>query len=160
MNELNKLLKNIMEVAEKNISNDDKHKIISELWTEYYKLSSELDIELEEELNINSLLETYSFVVKQDAIKKEIDYDLLFETKDKIKNNSGITEIEAINMLNWTVENTKENLSTVLSQLAKDPSSDTLAGFCQVSQSLTLKPLESIGVKVTKNNVTDCLKKC
>ena len=154
MEELNQMLSLIMEIADKDIDNDQKHKLISELWTNYYKLASLLNVELDE--NVSLLLENSSFIVKQDSIKKEIDYELLNETIKKIKNNWGIAEEEAINLLNWTIENTKSNLSTILNQLGRDVESDSLSGFCEVAQALTLMPLENIGIKVTKNNATDC----
>jgi len=156
MDELNEILTTITIIAKKNINNNEKHKLLSSLWTKYYKLSNKLNIELEEAENISYSLETTSFKVKQDSIKKDIDYILLNETIKKIKNNCGITETEAINLLNWTVENTKQNLSTVLSQLGKNVESDTLAGFCEIAQALTLIPLENIGIKVTKNNANTC----
>lgn len=154
MNDLKEILDLIMEIANKDISNSEKHKLLSELWTNYYKLANKLNIELDD--NISLLLENVSFIIKQDSIKKEINCELLNKTIEKIKNNCGITEDETINLLNWTIENTKSNLSTILNQLGKEVESDSLASFCEVAQALTLMPLENIGIKVTKNNASNC----
>lgn len=158
MEELKNLLNLIIDIANKDMSDIEKHKLLSDLWTKYYKLSNKLNIELDEEYNLSLLLEQSSFIVKQNSIKKEIDYDLLDESIQRIKNNNGISEHEAINILNWTVENTKDNLSTILKYLGKDIESDSLASFCEVAQATTLMPLEKIGIKVTKNNASDSFK--
>lgn len=158
MEELKNLLNLIIDIANKDMSDIEKHKLLSDLWTKYYKLSNKLNIELDEEYNLSLLLEQSSFIVKQNSIKKEIDYDLLDESIQRIKNNNGISEHEAINILNWTVENTKDNLSTILKYLGKDIESDSLASFCEVAQATTLIPLEKIGIKVTKNNASDSFK--
>lgn len=155
MEELKNLLNLIIDVANKDISDSEKHKLLSDLWTRYYKLSNKLNIELDEEYNVSLLLEQSSFIIKQNSIKKEIDYDLLDKSIQRIKNNEGISENEAINILNWTVENTKDNLSTILKYLGKDVESDSLASFCEIAQATTLIPLEKIGIKVTKNKASD-----
>ena len=154
MEELKNLLNLIIDVANKDISDNEKHKFLANLWTKYYKLSNKLNIELDEEYNVTLLLEQSSFIVKQNSIKKEIDYELLDKSIQKIKNNEAIKENEAINILNWTIENTKDNLSTILKYLGKNVESDSLASFCEVAQATTLIPLEKIGIKITKNNAT------
>lgn len=154
MDDLKEILNLIIEIADKDMNNSEKHKLLSKLWTNYYKLANKLNIKIDDSISL--LLENASFIIKQDSIKKEINYELLNRTIKKIMNNCGITEDEAINLLNWTIENTKSNLSTVLKQLGKDVESDSLSGFCEVSQALTLMPLENIGIKVTKNSASNC----
>lgn len=158
MEELKEILNSIIDVSSKNLDNKKKHNLLKELWTRYYKLANKLNIELIEEYNLSLILEQESFIVKQDSIKKGIDYELLNKSIEKIKNNCEISELEAINILNWSVENTKDNLSTVLKQLGKNVESDSLSSFCEISQAISLIPLENIGIKVTKNKASECFK--
>lgn len=155
MDELNEILNTLLKLENLEI-NEEKHNKMADLWTRYYKLSSMLNIKGENEELINIILENSSFIVKQDTVEKDINDDLLNETIKKIKNNCGISQLEAINLLNWTIMNTKNNLSPILRQLGKNVESDSLSGFCEVSQALTLMPLENIGLEVTKNNATNC----
>lgn len=155
MDELNEILNTLIKLENLEI-NEEKHIKMADLWTRYYKISNLLNIKGENEELINIILENSSFIVKQDTVEKDINYELLDETIKKIKNNCGISELEAINLLNWTISNAKNNLSPILRQLGKNIESDSLSGFCEVSQALTLMPLENIGLNVTKNNATNC----
>lgn len=154
MEELKKLLNLILEVSNQNINNEEKHNLMANLWTKFYKLSNDLDIKLDEEYNVSLLVEQSSFILNQNLIKKDIDYNLLNESITKIENNTPILENEAINILNWTVLNAKENLKEILKCLGKDIN-DSLSGFCEITQAISLIPLENIGIKVTKNTAKD-----
>lgn len=156
MEKLAKILNLILETSEKNIDNDEKHNLLSELWTKYYKLAKELNVSTNEAYNINLITEENSFIVNQESVNNIMNYEMLSNSVDKIKNNIPLSLEEAKNILNWTVFNTKRNLSTILNSLNLDVNKCSLTGFCEVSQALSLMPLESIGLNVTKNRAQDC----
>ena len=52
MEELRNILENIAEIANSEMSKDQKHSSFSYLWTKYHKLSNQLNIDLDEAHNL------------------------------------------------------------------------------------------------------------
>lgn len=159
MEELNRILENMAELAHnEELSRDQKHYSYAYLWTRYHKLSQQLGIDMQEGHNMMVILKNATFVINQDTIKKEVDISCFERVINALNNNSGISEYDAINVLNWTVNNTLENLDSILNQLNINVWTDSLDGYCEIAQAISLIPLERLGLKVTKNNATDCFK--
>jgi len=156
--ELRNILNNIVEVANSNLSKDEKHTSYSNLWTRYHKLSNQLNIDLDEAHNLMLVLKNDSYAVNQLTIAKPVDGQCFNRLIDALDNNSGISVNDALNILNWTINNTLMNLAPILKQLGINAWNDGLDGYCEIAQAISLIPLERLGLKVTKNNATDCFK--
>ena len=93
------------------------------------------------------------YLVDQKPERFEIDEDLLTTNIDV---SQGLTEDEAIELLKWTSNNTRDNLN--ISNKMRNSSADvydndSLGGSCGFSQFSTLYPLKQLGLKVTINNI-------
>ena len=156
MNELNKYLESIRKLYNSNLSNSEKSSKLSTLWTDYYKKSHELGIDLDEAYNLYLLGENESYII--DAIP--LNYDIsdleiticINKLKEALKYKTGITKEEAFTILKWDILNARRGFKTLGINMEKD----SLNGFCELGQALTIMPLENIGLKVTKNKAKDC----
>ena len=70
MNELNKYLESIRKLYNSNLSNSEKSSKLSTLWTDYYKKSHELGIDLDEAYNLYLLGENESYIIEWKPKKK------------------------------------------------------------------------------------------
>lgn len=57
MEELRKILNSIMDISEKDINKEEKSKILVHLWTNYYKLSQDLNLDLSDTYFLSLALE-------------------------------------------------------------------------------------------------------
>ena len=146
--ELNKILDKIEEIYYSGNA-VNSHKELSLLWTKYYQLSSSYNIELERAYNLYLIGESESYI-----LNTNINYKPSLETPteiiEKLKNNQNksLTIKEANSLLTWVVNRTWKNLS----HLGIDITCNSLNGFCEIAQVCSLYILESLGLKVTKNN--------
>ena len=158
--ELKEVLDKIIEVYNTCNDNDKKHQLASKLWTSYYKLSKESNIVLDEAYNLYLMLESESYIINQPPITKEVDNDKLTNSLNKlrqvIKDNknsliSGISEDDVKTLLNWDIKNTRDDLKS----LGINIENNSLNGFCELTQALSLMPLENEGLKTTINKAKD-----
>ena len=86
----------------------------------------------------------------------------LFDIDEKELNNidikKGLTQKQAIELLKWTVNNTRNNLN--LNEESLNGTGDiygnsSLNSYCGLSQFSSLYPLEKLGLKVTVNNTIE-----
>lgn len=156
MEQITEILNQLIELYNKDLSNDLKHSAGQQLWTKYYKICKDKNIQSSEGYNISLMLESESYIISQKPIRKEIDYYKLKSAINHLKevnyNNSlgledGISIEEAIVILDWTVENTRENIQ----KLGIDIDNNSLNGYCEIAQKSSLLPLEELGLSVTKN---------
>ena len=73
MKEIGNVLNQLIELYNSGKNNDEKHELGSKLWTEYYKLSKEKDISLDEGYQLYLMLENESYIIEQKPVRKEID---------------------------------------------------------------------------------------
>lgn len=155
MEEARKILNELIELYNTDISNEEKHKLGSILWTNYYKLCSENNFTLSEGYNLYLMLENESYIIDQKPVRKSIDKNELNvaigDLKNAFGNYGGITYDQALIILDWVVENTRRNFE--LMGIFID--NNSLNGFCEIGQALSLMPLENLGLKVTKNTARD-----
>ena len=153
METLKEILEKIMNVYDENLSNDEKHGLLSILWTKYYKLSEKLGIKLDDAYNLYLLGENESYIIYQEPERKVIDKDLLEETINHYNNtNEGLTDEEIKVLLNYVVENARSQFESMGINLK----TSSLNGLCELGQVLTIMPLEKLGLKVTKNSANLC----
>lgn len=95
------------------------------------------------------------YMVEQVPERFEIDNQILGE----INVTDGLTTEQAIELLKWTVNNTRDNLiiESMNSGNKKEDvyGNSSLMGTCGFSQFSTLYPLQKLGLEVTINNVGD-----
>jgi hypothetical protein len=95
------------------------------------------------------------YMVEQLPEKFEIDENLLSE----INVTEGLTINQALELLKWTVNNTRNNLIIEGNNRMGIPEdvygNSCLGGACGFSQFSTLYPLQQLGFEVTINNVGD-----
>lgn len=160
MDELNKILIEIMDVYESDLDNDNKYNRVSELWTRYYKRSFELGKELDFAKQIYLLCENECYKINEKPIIKNIDSNKVKEIVSKLKDvlekrkigiDVGISREEAIYLLDWAVNNARLSLQS----FGINIENNSLNGFCEIVQALTIMPFENCGVKVTKNRASD-----
>lgn len=161
MEMLKEILNTIMNVYNEDFDNDDndkKHQLLSTLWTRYYKLSEKLNIKLDEAYNLYLIGENESYIIYQEPERKKIDekkLQIALNHYNKIKNNGfkeGLTDEEIKILLEYSVENTR----IAFDNLGINVKTNSLNGFCELGQALTIMPLEKLGLEVTKNSATKC----
>ena len=158
MEVLKEILERIMDVYDDNLANDEKHQLLSTLWTKYYKLSEKLNIKLDNAYNLYLLGENESYIIYQEPERKAIDKDLLEEAINHYKNiknnntNEGLTLEEIKILLDYVVEYARSKFES----LGINLKISSLNGLCELGQNLTIMSLEKLGLKVTKNSADVC----
>ena len=137
-----------------NYKGKNKHEYVSKLYTEYSKLCYELPEDRSLMFDIFGILND-SYIIESTPVLKEVDMDKfagVVKHLEEIRNGShdGLSEEEVEILLDWTVMNTRNNLSK-----ENDILNDSLGGSCGFGQSSSLFPLEDLGLRTTVNNVTD-----
>lgn len=158
MEEARKILNQLIELYNTDVSNDKKHELGSVLWTNYYKVCNENNITLSEGYNLYLMLENESYIIDQKPIRKTINNEELSYVVDKLNRVlnddfllDGINYDEAFMILDWTVENTRRNFES----MGIFVDNNSLNGFCEIGQAISLMPLEKLGLRVTKNTASD-----
>ena len=155
---LEEILNTIMNVYNEDLDNDKKHRLLSTLWTRYYKLSEKLNIKLDEAYNLYLIGENESYIIYQEPERKKIDKEKLQQTLNhykEIKNNGfkeGLSDEEIKILLDYSVENARK----AFDNLGINVKTNSLNGLCELGQALTIMPLENLGLEVTKNTATTC----
>ncbi len=158
---LEKILKEIIEVYDNNTDNDIRHNLASLLWTEYYKISRKENRTLDEAYNLYMMLENESYIINQKPDFKKINDEEIIKSIDELKlvlekNNDmfkhGISNECANTILKWIVYNTRNNFKKIGVNLENN----SLNGYCEIGQLISILPLEKLGLKVTKNQANIC----
>ena len=153
MEELNKILDKIEDIYYNFDGNElDKSNYLTALWTEYYKLSDKLDLEPTRAYNLYLMGENESYIIDAKPTKKEINITSLEEALNNYKNNNYLTHKEVKLILDSVINFTW----SMLERLAVNLDNSSLNGYCELAQALSLLPLESINLKVTKNRANKC----
>lgn len=91
------------------------------------------------------------YLVEQNPARFEIDNQII----DSINLAEGLTMEQAMELLKWTVNNTRENIN--ISKKSKSQTdvyeNDSLTGWCGFSQFSSLYPLQKLGFNITINNI-------
>lgn len=148
---LNNILLGIMEVYNQDLPNDKKHQVLSDLWTKYYKLSEKTGIKLDFAYQLYLIGESESYIINEEPERFVVDKDELDKAINHLEEGNGLTLDEIETLLQASVENARSNFAN----LGIDVKTNSLNGFCELGQALTLMPLESLGLKVTKNTAKE-----
>lgn len=148
---LNKILLAIMDVYNEDMDNDKKHEVLSKLWTDYYKLSEKYNIKLDFAYQLYLIGESESYIIKEEPKRFVIDEIRLDEAIDSLKKGNDLTDEEIEILLQASVMNARCGFET----LGIDIKNNSLNGFCELGQALSLMPLENIGLEVTKNSASE-----
>lgn len=160
MDELNKILVEIMGVYQSDLDNNDKYGKVAFLWTRYYKRSFELGIDLDLAKQIYLLCENECYKIDEKPSIKNVDIDKVklvvsklgdVLEKGKLGIKAGISRDEAICLLDWAVNNVRLSLRS----FGIDIFNNSLNGFCEIAQALSIRPFENLGLIVTKNRAQD-----
>lgn len=148
---LNNILLGIMDVYNEDLPNDKKHQVLSDLWTKYYKLSEKTGIKLDFAYQLYLIGESESYIINQEPERFVVDKDELNIAINHLEEGNGLTIEEIEILLQASVENARSNFAN----LGIDVKTNSLNGFCELGQALTLMPLENLGLKVTKNSAKE-----
>lgn len=146
----------IMDIAKSKVDDKEKRNILSGLLAKYYKYCYDNGIEnCDSEVYDKGFndLGNYSYIFECRPDIFNVDeaktLNAVNHLKEALENNRGISEEEAKQLLDWSVQKAR----TILD---KDCyfgiMEDSLEGLCGISQMLTLAPFLEIGAKVTINN--------
>lgn len=148
---LNKILLAIMDVYNEDMDNDKKHEVLSKLWTDYYKLSEKYNIKLDFAYQLYLIGESESYIIDEEPKRFVIDESRLDEAIDSFQKGNDLTDEEIEILLQASVMNARRGFET----LGIDIKNNSLNGFCELGQALSLMPLENIGLEVTKNSASE-----
>jgi len=159
MKENKEYLNLINKIANQNIPN--KHNVLSEILTKYYKNCYENNIKPTIdifELGPKSyIIESTPLIIEINDIEAE---NAFLHLKEVIQNNEqelidGISLEEANIILNWVIQNARKSLSKHNAQFTKIDFLDApLTGVCGYAQSLTLLPFIELNLEITINNAS------
>lgn len=138
MKESEKILNEINKTCDEQLPEELKKHILGNLWNLYKSKKEET---MDEEYII-------------DAIPKfeKPDMYLVHKAIENLKNNEkGISLQETKIILDWCIYNNR----LTLSKLGVNNTTNSYDGYCELSQLLTIYPLEQLGLKVTKNTAND-----
>ena len=133
---LNEYLDEIEKVSKEKTDDRLKTIIIGRYWGGYLKQKELQGIGQNNQLYIND--------TKLNVRKVSIDN--LASSIERLKNKN-LKEEDISNILDWVISNLYEQLK----KISIDMNLNTLDGFCELSQLITIYPLEELGLKVTKN---------
>lgn len=95
------------------------------------------------------------FTIDQKPTLHQIDEESLFS----LNPNEGLTKQQAIELLKWTVNNTRQNIDKSINDRKNEQDSvydnSSLTGWCGFSQFSSLYPLSEMGLKITVNNISE-----
>ena len=141
MMSLDKILEEIEKVSNEYLEDNYKRYIINNLYNLYDERRETIGIT--ENSNI--------YIIDETPLIMDIDYRRVRDIVSNYKINNYMTMEEAQYVLNWTVQNTRK----FLSELGINIKGNSLDGYCELSQFITLYPLEKMGFKITKNKANN-----
>lgn len=150
------VLEKIRNIYEGNLDDSIKREKISNLWLEYYKLRDNSNVFMDE---IEKSYSEYYFI-SQDPKYENVGMDKVREAiihlEEVISNNNGkldgITMEEVKIILDCIIYKVRRNYVT----LGVDIFNNSLNGYSDLGQSLSIGAFEELGLKVTKNSASKC----
>lgn len=145
-----------------NLNNDQKYKEVVKLWNEFYSLCNKKNIYLDEVEDLRMMFENECYSINQEPKyvgfnKNEVNdsfshlNEVLFNNKNGLVD--GIYLDEANILLDYVVFKVRE----IFGRLGVDIKSNSLNGYCELGQSLSIRFFDELGLKVTKNSASDLM---
>lgn len=157
---LNNILDSIEKYYYSDLDNHSKSLIISEKWSEYFKLSYQFKITIPRAYDLFLLGENNCFIVDANVKifdicnQKVIDSVVILKSileRRKNGENVGISYDYVLVLLEWAISNTRKQIAS----LGVDLNNSSFNGFCDLAQISSLVPFENMGLVVTKNSIED-----
>ena len=137
MMNLDQILEEIEKVSNENLEDKYKKHIIGNLYSLYYERCEMMGI-----TEGNN-----EFIIDYEPETNIVDYTKVRDIVNYYKKNKYMSIDQANYLLNWATHNTRR----FISELGINIIGNSLDGFCELAQFVTLYPLEKMGFKVTKN---------
>ena len=137
MMNLDQILEEIKKVSNENLEDKYKKHIIGNLYSLYYERCEMMGI-----TEGNN-----EFIIDYEPETNIVDYTKVRDIVNYYKKNKYMSIDQANYLLDWTTHNTRR----FISELGININGNSLDGFCELAQFVTLYPLEKMGFKVTKN---------
>lgn len=148
MEELEKVLDEIESIYDTMTASNEKHENLERLWTSYYQMLKRKNIESDRGYQLYLLGENESFITEARYKIPVIEQEKLKEVLVKIENDSfPLTEEEMQLLLNQAVSYARR----IIGGFGISVEENSLNGFCEIGQALTIMPFEERNFKVTKN---------
>lgn len=137
MMNLDEILDEIEKVSKEHLEDDYKRHIIENLYTLYYERCEMIGI-----TEGNN-----QFIIESEPETGIIDYEKVRDIVNYYKKHKYMSMDQANYLLDWTTHNTRR----FISELGINIKDNSLDGFCELAQFVTLYPLEKMGFKIGKN---------
>jgi len=162
MEEVREVLDKIKNIYFSNLDNDNKYNEVVKLWNEFYKLCNKKNIYLEEVEDLRMLFEHECYSIYQEPKYEILDNDKVnnafLHLKDVIyKNRGGLVDGLSMEEVNDILDYVVFKVREIYSNLGVDIKVNSLNGYCELGQSLSIRLFDELGLKVTKNNAKDLM---
>lgn len=138
MEKLKAILDEIDKTCNENLDESMKKYILGNLWKRY-------------NIEKNNIICDEIYIIDQEPTYEKVNLESVRNAISNLKDGSAtIDDAEAL--LKWNVQNTREGLTKLGLNIKKD----SLDGYCELSQLLSIYPLEELGLEVTKNTARYC----
>jgi len=148
-------LNEIIGVYSSELSNNEKYSRVTLLWEKYYELKNSLNVELDDDYNLLLMFENECYKIDVKPINNVPDKELVVQSLKRLEeaknDNIGIDEKDAKIILDYVLYYVRRNFT----YLGIDINKNSMNGFCELAQSLSMRPFEELGLKVTKNLAED-----
>lgn len=148
MEELETVLDKIEKIYCTMPDSKEKHQRLEKLWTSYYKILKEQNLQSDRGYQLYLLGENESFITEARNKISIIDEEKLRVVLEKLENNQTVLKKEEFQiLLDWSVSNARK----IIESFGISVENNSLNGFCEFGQALTILPFEKKNFKITKN---------
>ena len=148
MEELEKILDEIEKTYDTMIASNEKHQRLERLWTSYYQILKREKIESSRGYQLYLLGENESFITEARYKIPVVDKEKLNAVLEKVENHATTFTEEEIHLL---LDRVVSYARGVIGGFGIAVEENSLNGFCEIGQILTIMPFEEKGFHVTKN---------
>ena len=148
MEELEKVLDEIEKTYDTMIESSEKHKRLESLWTSYYQILKREKIESSRGYQLYLIGENESFITEARYKIPNLDKEKLNIVLEKVGDNATNFTEEEIHLL---LDRVVSYVRGMIRGFGISVEENSLNGFCEIGQVLTIMPFEEKKFKVTKN---------
>ncbi len=152
MEELESVLDEIEKIYCTMPNSIEKHQKLERLWTSYYQILKEKNLESERGYQLYLLGENESFITEARNKIPVIEEQELRSVLEKLENNPTVLEEEEMKiLLDWVVAHARKTIGN----FGISVENNSLNGFCEFGQALTILPFDKMNFQVTKNTAKE-----
>lgn len=160
MKEIRVVIEEIKDIYFSNLDNDQKYSKVVKLWDKFYELCDKYDLYLEEVDNLRLIFESDCYSIYQEPKYQKIEqfdidnsfmhlYEVMLNNHDGLVDGIDIRDANVI--LDYVVFKVRE----IFGNLGADIKTNSLNGYCEIGQYLSINFFEKLGLKVTMNSASD-----